>query len=84
MKIEAYFCRIVISHLLFLSIEPDTLANHRVASTTPDVERHLESAKVDQPIKIPSVPCRLPPDVSSCLSLFSTILNVDECILYII
>lgn len=43
-----YFCGIIISHLLFLGIEPHTLGNHRLTSTTPDIEWHLESRAVDE------------------------------------
>ena len=43
-----YLCRIIVSHLLFLCIKPYTFGNHRIASTTPDIEGHLEPAQKDQ------------------------------------
>lgn len=41
-SLHRYLSRIIISNLLFLCIEPHTLCNHRIASTTPYIERHLK------------------------------------------
>ena len=43
--VRVYLCRIIIAHLLFLCIEPNTLCNHRIATTTPYIEGHFEPEK---------------------------------------
>lgn len=40
---KMYLCRIVVPNLLFLSIKPNSLGNHRIAPTAPNIERHFES-----------------------------------------
>jgi hypothetical protein len=43
--------RVIISNLFLFSIKPYSLPYHGTASTTPDIERHLESAEQSKRIE---------------------------------